>query len=476
MKLSRSSRRMFLRGAGLTLAVPWLSSLLPRGAQAGVAAAPVRYIQLLNPYGPSIPLFFGDRTPNVRPEPNVNLQALDEIGGDISPILGAAFDPFRAKMSVLRGLDVLIENPNHHYVFATCASGYASGVDNDEAAPLSGQESVDMVIARSNKVYGDDVPEVRRVVNMNPVSGDDYSNNRSFSWRGDGDPQMVRPVKQTQGILDPFAAGFAAAQGDGPDPRDQKLVDGVYEDYRRVRDGGRISADDKQRLNAYMDLVRDVIDGSISAICEAPTLDDESDVERTIDNQFRILAAAMACDLTRVASITMGMSQGYGTRHTEHHELYGATNSGIIDDFKRIGGRVARLLGVLDAITEGEGTVLDNAIVYWCMQYGCVHIDGQHNNDNMPVLVAGGGGGRLQQGNYIDYRLEGDGRGLPLSNLLVTFMNCMGLSSGDYESSPGGGYGYYNGDFDQRPSPEFWSSTEGRRSPLPVLYQGPAMG
>lgn len=475
MKFLPTSRRMFLGGAGAALAVPLLPSLLPRSARAEVGTSPVRYIQVLNPYGPNADVFFGNHATDQRPEPNVNLKSLLEIGGDVSPIVGPAFTPFLSRLSLLRGLDVMVENPNHHYVFATCASGYAAGVDNDEAPPLSGQESIDTILAKSSKVYADDVSEVRRVVNINPVATDDYSGNRSFSWRASTDGlAMVRPVKQTQGVLDPFAAGFAQG-GEGPDPREQQLMQAVYGDYRRVRDGTRISTADRQRLEAYMALVEDIAEGSITTICEDPGQADEGSIDAVFDNQFRILAAAMACGMTRVGSITIGMSEGYGTRHEQHHAIFGQTQSGIIDDFKGIGTRVARLLEILDGIVEPDGTLLDNSIVYWCMQYGCATIDGQHNTDDMPVLVAGGAGGRLQLGHFVDYRLEGGGRGLGLNNLLVTFMNCMGLSSSDYELEAGAGYGWY-GDFSNRPSPEFWTSTEGRRSPLPVLYQGTAMG
>ncbi|HWB75910.1 MAG TPA: DUF1552 domain-containing protein [Nannocystaceae bacterium] len=470
-----TSRRMFLTGTGVALALPLLPSLLPRSARAGGSSSPVRYVQVLNPYGPSASLFFGDHDTDQQVAANVNIKALADIAGDISPLVGSAFDPFRARISLLRGLDVMVENPNHHYIFPTCASGYAAGVDNDEAPPLSGQASIDTLMARSSKVYGDEVPEVQRVVNLNPVQTDDYSGNRSFSWRASGDGlEMIRPVKQTQGVLDPFAAGFA--QGDtGPDPREQKLVDAVLTDYQRVRDGARISTADKARLDAYMDLVSD-IGGGITTICEAPALMDESTIEQVIDNQLKILVAALACGMTRIGSVMFGMSEGYGSRHEQHHAIFGATDTPIVADLKLFGTRIANLLGMLDAITEEDGTLLDNTVLYWSMQYGCALVDSQHEPRDMPVLLAGGGGGRLAHGNFVDYRAEGGGKGIPLNNLLVTLMNCMSLTSADYEASAGAGYGWYAPDLSDRPDGAFWNSTEGRRSALPVIWSGTSLG
>jgi hypothetical protein len=478
MRYHAKSRRLFLCGAGSLLVLPVLPSLMPRPARAAPEGKPLRYIQVLNPYGPSEKLFFGSRTTSQQVQPHVNVQSLADIEGSISPIIGAEFDGFRDRMSLLRGIDVLIENANHHFCFATCASSYAAGVDSDGAPPVSGQPSVDTIIAQSDRVYDASTPALRRVANLNPVTTCDYSRNRSFSWQvTDQDLEMVKPVKETTAFFDAFATGFGAAQTN--DAREKALIQDVFADYKAVRDSSRISTADKAKLEGYMSLIADLQNGIGS--CTAPSLGEETDIEATIDNQFRLLAAAMACDLTRVASITLGMSEGYGTRHSEHHAIAGATSGGIVDDMKTTGKRVARLLSTLEDVEDSEGSLLDSSIVYWSMQYGCATLGGQHNAKDMAVLVAGGANGLLQQGHYIDYRKEDDAddnpRGVAMNNLLVTFMNCMGLSSSDYEANAGQGYGLYtDGAFDARPDGAFWESTEGRRSALPFLYQGQALG
>jgi len=480
-------RRLFLQGAGASLVLPLLPSLLPRTAQAQTAR-PVRYVQVMNVYGPNERTFFGSRSTSMRPMPNVNVKPLSEIAGDFSPIIGAAFNPLKAKFSVLRGIDTLIANPNHHSCFATCASSYAGGLDGDNYPPVSGQESIDVLLSKSAKVYGASTPLARRLVSLNPVTNDDYSDGRSFSFQRNGNNlQMVSPLRQTQALFDAFSSGFGMSTTT-TDTREVDLMQAVYGDYVRTRDSARISAADKQKLEAYMALVNDVAKSvqpttSTTTTCAAPTRATESDVEAAITNQFKILAAAMACDLTRVASVTLGMSQGYGARHTEHHAVGaqdGINNpSGLVQDLKAIGNRVARLISIFDSVADGSGTLLDNSIIYWSQQYGIVKPSGEHEPDNMPVVVAGKAGGALRQGNYIDFRNEGssgESRGLPMNNLLVTFMNCMGLSSSDYEKTAGQGYGYYNGNFQDRPGGTTWSATAGRRSALPWFYAGASLG
>jgi hypothetical protein len=465
--------------------MPTLPSLLPKLAAAQAMPQPVRFVQFGNAYSMTAPLFWGNLSPNNRVAPNVNIRDLSSVSGPLSYTFGTAFDPLRSKMSLIRGLDVLIVNPNHNYTFAGCASGYDTGLDGDEYPPLAGQPSVDMVIASSAKVNGSSVPATQRLLTLNPMTTDDYANNRSFTWQGSGSSlQIVRPLKQTQALFDTFATGFGAVLQPA-DTSEQSMVQSVYADYKAVRDGARISAADRTRLDAYLSLINDV-ESSLTAVpaqtCQGPTQQNETNIDQVVDNQLRILAAAMACNLTRVATVTLGMGAGYGTRHSEHHSLgqgndSGDLQTGLVQDVQRFGGYIASFLKLLDSVSDvGGGTLLDNSVVTWTMQYGVPVLGGQHCAKDMPVMVAGGARGQLKQGSYLDLRKEGGGDGLPYNNHLVTVMNCMGLGSSDYETSAGNGYGYYTGDFSNRPGGTATASTAGRRTPLPYLYGGPNRG
>lgn len=489
MKVDPIGRRMFLTGAGMVVALPFLESLLPRVARAKAPTQPLRYIQVINPFGATTEQFYGSLTGASTVQANVSVKALADVKGALSPFVGSAFDALRSKISLIHGMDVIAENNNHQMCFPTCASGYANGLDGDEFPPLSDQPSIDVLMSESDVVYDPSTPTSRRLLTLNPVVTDNYTSNRSFSWKSTPDGlEMIRPVKTTLGIMDLLASAFDdGKKGSGPDLGGIAVIDAVYDDYARVRDSSRLSKADRERLENYMSLVSELTPVKETLSCTTPMLDKEPDIDAVIDNQYKVLAAAMLCDVTRVASITLGMSASYNERHDEHHdEMHTKTadKTGLYADMIEVGERVANLLEVLDATPEPTGSVLDNSIVYWGMQYGNAWPVDAHRSHNMPVLVAGGAGGQLKMGEYIDFRKDGhlsdqQGRGIPINNLLVTFMNCLGLTSTDYEAKGQTGYGYYNDRFFENPihpDPDFWSSTAGRRSALPYFYTGTTKG
>jgi hypothetical protein len=133
----------------------------------------------------------------------------------------------------------------------------------------------------------------------------------------------------------------------------------------------------------------------------------------------------------------------------------------------------------MDMVSEaGGGTMLDNSIVYWGNEYGENTTspntgDNAHSPANMPVVVAGGAAGALQMGYYIDYRQTG---GMPLNNLLVSFLNAMSLGSADYERDGSQGFGEYNATASKKFGFDKYLTTASRRSGLPFFYKGATLG
>lgn len=482
MRTDLVHRRMLLTGALGALTIPFLRSLAPKSAHAEEILSPVRYIQILNMYGARADQIYGQLAPGKEVHDGVFATRLKDIDGELSPLVGRVFDPLREKLSLIQGMDAIEENANHNLLFATCASGYALGLDGQSNPPLSEQPSVDAMMAGSDRVYEKDTPATRRLLVLNPGDIEGESGTSSFSWQPSalGKIEMVRPTKSTLGLLDILGGSFGKLEG--ASKKEQLLLNTVYADFQRVRDETRLSKTDKERLENYMTLLSDVARGPVVS-CSQPALDPEEDWDFVFKNQFRLLTAALLCNVTRVVSI--GHTMLAADAHAKHHDkvAYGQV-SDLDDDFARVGRRVAELGQMLDEVSDGDGTLLDNSIIYWSMQYGHAMGSNAHNPTNFPAVVLGKGGGALRSGYHIDYRKDGalgptEGRGVPLNNLLVTFMNCMGMGSADYEAEGRAGYGYYNTRFfesELRPNTEFWASTEGRRSPLPYLYQGEERG
>jgi hypothetical protein len=77
----------------------------------------------------------------------------------------------------------------------------------------------------------------------------------------------------------------------------------------------------------------------------------------------------------------------------------------------------AYFLSKLEEVPEGEGTMLDNTVVLWCKPIGR-----RHSVNEMLFILAGGAGGQLQTGRYLEFD------GMPHNNLLVNICQLMGLS------------------------------------------------
>jgi hypothetical protein len=81
--------------------------------------------------------------------------------------------------------------------------------------------------------------------------------------------------------------------------------------------------------------------------------------------------------------------------------------------------RFAELLKGLDAVKEGDGTLLDNTVVVW----GNEAVTGNHDATSAVFVVAGGGGGKLRSGRVVDVQ------GYDWSQLLITLCHVMGVTS-----------------------------------------------
>jgi hypothetical protein len=145
-----------------------------------------------------------------------------------------------------------------------------------------------------------------------------------------------------------------------------------------------------------------------------------------------IFVAAFACGLTRIGTLQWGGSTSeqqfpWLGINSGHHTMshVGDGDLGNMAQLVKINNwyaqQFAYLLGKLDAIQEGTGTLLDNSIVAWTNE---LSKGNTHSSHNIPWVLAGSAGGYFRTGRFIQYATE-----QPHNNLLVSFMNAMGLAN-----------------------------------------------
>jgi hypothetical protein len=155
---------------------------------------------------------------------------------------------------------------------------------------------------------------------------------------------------------------------------------------------------------------------------------------------YDLLAAAFQTDSTRVVSFAvapeganrpmphLGIAEGY--HFLTHHAGNREKKLKVAKIERWYMGEFARFLAKLDGMKEADGTsVLDNSMIV----YGCAIGDGnKHNHDDLPVVVAGGGGGSLRPGRHVAARPD-----TPMTNLFVSLLDRLGVSAEKVGDSTG---------------------------------------
>jgi hypothetical protein len=221
--------------------------------------------------------------------------------------------------------------------------------------------------------------------------------------------------------------------------QNQRLLDLVLEDAHAVRQ--RLGQVDRQKLDEYLDSVR-----SIERRIERSQRDNQAhrppqiDLPDTIPAQYAehlrllldLLALGLASDSTRVATFMFNNEPGRGSWpevgvNENHHGLAHLDPRTQEGKFKLAAlAKIDRwyaeqyvyLLQKLKATPEGESSLLDNSMT----MYGSGLAWGRlHNRENLPILLAGGGGGTIQGGRHVRYG------GVPLANLFLSLLDRVGL-------------------------------------------------
>lgn len=414
----RRSRRAFLRAVGASaLSVPFLRSLEFSAVHAQSGTLPMSFVGVYYPHGTSSPLF---KRPSGATEDNFSLTFVEPRSGEVSVL--APFEPFKDRVLVIDGIDYLAG---------------AAGHDGPRTALTgSGQNgkgpSIDQYLAVSQGL-GDETVFSSLILGVG-TNNTDHTDNVSYAQGGASLPKIIDPSETFRVVF-----ANAVAQGDPQQAADidarrqagQSVVDFIRWDISRLQD--RLGSAEKDKLDQHLASLRDLEKqlGQFEASCQLadqpPTFErtkryngGEPNFEQITNLQIDMLAQAIACDLTRfatlwLADLSAGAINGTGINHPDYTtavdvhntvahgysiDLASGPDVGDPQSWARLAvqnrysyGKVVRLLEQLELFG-----MLDSALVMAVTDMGNT---AAHSSTDVPVVLAGGANGRMRMGRYV---------------------------------------------------------------------------
>jgi hypothetical protein len=413
-------RRTFLRGMGVTLALPLLDSMLPAQTPLAKAAATPknRFCGIYVPHGATMDKW----TP-----------AQEGAGFDLSETL--------KPLAKVRDQVTVVSNLAHPQAGGV---GSDAGGDHARSAPvfLSGSHpekgavhggiTIDQLLAEH---IGQDTPlpsiELSlEEAGLNCGSGYGCAYYNTISWRT---PTLPLPMENSPQVVFErlFGDGSNAAQRLARKQGDRSILDAVTEKVASLQTA--LDPSDRSRLAEYLDDIREIERRIQKAeeqsknevnIPEAPVGIPEA-FEDHIKLMYDLQVLAYRADITRISTMmyardTSGATYPKsGVRDGFHGASHHSNIRSRMDSFALINRyhvqMLAYFLEKLRATPDGEGNLLDHSVVL----YGSSMSNGnQHDHDPLPILVAGGASGTLKGGRHIIQPAH-----TPMSNLMLTLLD-----------------------------------------------------
>ena len=349
-----------------------------------------------------------------------------ELGKVLAPL-----HDFRKKLLFIRGLynaEALKGN-----IHSSQTGNLLSGAPLASGGEIRSGTSFDQLISQ---VYGrrTKVPSlVLACEKSNPSVHKNYSMLYSshISWSS---PTTPTPLELYPGLA------FDRLFKDEVQKGDKSVLDAVLADAKDLRRD--ISESDQKKLDEYLDSVRDVEQRIEQAGKRGelqgwrPTLDKPNisrpadgipqDIAEHMKLMCDILVLAFQTDTTRVCTLKLNndhSSLRFPNLNVDYmiHHLLSHTDS---DDWLKVNSfflqQVAYIARKLDAIQEGERTALDNTQLLFCSSM----MSGHHDATKLPVIVLGGGGGKLKGGRVLDYQGNSERQ---MCRLFLSLMSNVGI-------------------------------------------------
>ncbi|MBL8941036.1 MAG: DUF1552 domain-containing protein [Archangium sp.] len=435
------SRRTLLRGAGASLALPWLEAMLPSFVRAQNVTPPKRFLAFYVPCGIRMNRFTPTATGSTWALPSI-LSSLGARGQDPS---------VQSDVNVITGLSnrpARPDGPGDH-ASGTGAFITARHPFKTESTNIRNGISLDQVFANAwrgqTRFASLETGTDGGGASGNCDSGYSCAYARNISWASETQPLAKETNPQV--LFDRLFGGLDPNQSQQLVEKRKRLKQSVLDAVKADADGlkPKLGKTDQRKLDEYLtgvrELERRVQSEQVQAVCtpsgRPAQVGDLRDRARVM---LDLIVWAFRCDLTRSATFMLqnagsgyvydflGLTDGH---HSYSHHGGAAAN---LDAIERINTweveQFAYLVRQLKAAPDANGSsVLDNSLVFFSSE---IEDGDSHSHDNMPILVAGKAGGRVQGGRHL--RFTG---APPVANLFLSMTDALGAPQTSFGDSTG---------------------------------------
>lgn len=420
-------RRNFLKGVAATISLPQMTSLAAL-QKAGPVSSPNRLAFLYVPNGVNLAKWrpTGAGTNYALSE---SLKSLTPYKKDIQIISGLDHDKARANG----------DGPGDHArasaTFLTgCQARKTSGSDIKNG--ISADQIAAQNIGHQTKLSSLELSTIRARMSGNCDSGYSCIYQHNISWRDETTP-MPAEYNPRLAFEKVFGSGNNKADAARRAKR-KSVLDFISQDAKNLHK--KIGTEDRDKLDEYLTSIRQVernIEQAENFHSKYPSNTKPDGIPREykahIRTMFDIMTLAFKTDSTRISSFMLS-SEGSNRSFKEigvsggHHALSHHRNKpDALRDIAKIDAyyaeQFAYFLKTLKNSPEGDdgGNLLDNTMVVYASSIA----DGnKHNNENIPVILAGGGAGKLTPGRHITAP-----EGTPMTNLYLSLLERMDVSA-----------------------------------------------
>jgi hypothetical protein len=411
-------RRTVLRGVGATLALPFLEAMVPAFSRGQAASAPVHRFQTFYvPNGMAMEYWTPKGVGNAF---------------ELSPIL-EPLAPFRNQMVVLSGLKA-----NWNYIHAGASGSFLTGTTRGgrNEVEIFADVSMDQLLARR---FASETQVASLELALDPPNNAGACTGNlscvythTLCWRNATQPLPMEynPRAVFEKLFGDTGSTEAAAREKRL--RQQKsILDSVTDKLAELRRA--LGPADQDKMNQYTESVRDVErrieKAEQQSGLELPSLEQPQGVPPVFEDHLALMLdlqlLALQSDLTRVISFMIGKEQSarpypqIGVPEAHHPLSHHSNVPELIARMSKINRYHAELFAKyvarLRATPDGDGSLLDHMTIL----YGSgISNSNAHAGNNLPLLVMGGGAGKLQGGRHLVYKEEPT-----MANLLVTLMD-----------------------------------------------------